>query len=120
MLELIYRRVQATVSSISDPLARHDAGEVEAALEGLVSAARPTYPSHTVDVNTASLTVSDRSQLPPQAFENAGLPSENVLPGDVPGVPMIFGQSGLGTLGFLNDLSTTNLQTADWFAFFDS
>lgn len=123
MLELIVKRVQASTSYVADPLARHDAKEVEASLEHLVSMARPIYAAQSepsINVNTASLTSSSRSPIPIESFENAGLPSENVLPGDLPGMPMLTGQSGSGTLDFLNDLSTSSLEVADWFAFFDS
>lgn len=121
MLEVIYKRVQASISFIADPLARHDASEVEHVMENLVTSARLAYSSHVdVDVNTASLTISNRSQVQAQAFENAGLPSDNLLPGDLPGLPIVTGQSGLGTLDFLNDLSTTTLQATDWFAFFEA
>lgn len=123
MLELAYRRVDTSAVHIADPLAKYDAAEVTRTLQNLAASARlPVNSSEGDEPNTASIRSSSRPNvsLEGEAFVNAGLPSENVLPQEFPSIPMLTGQTGLGTLDFLNDLSTSSLQTADWFNFFDT
>lgn len=122
LLDLAFRRVESSAVHILDPLAKHDAADVIRILQTLASSARYHLAVDVdVRVNTASLTSANRTDHPqePQVFGNAGLPSENVLPQDFPSIPMLTGQTGLGTLEFLNDLSTSSLQAADWFNFFE-
>lgn len=125
LLELAHRRLTAAIQYLDDPFARQSATDCAVQLEVLIEAARAgkdendsRFHAEQQDVPVNHLPGRDANAT--RSFDNAGLPSESLLPDHFFDTPLPIVQPGTGTIDLLGDLSTSTFLPTEWFSFFEA
>jgi hypothetical protein len=127
LLELLHRRLKSAFVWLDDPMVKRGAMNHTNTLEMLINSAHVPHeqqPQLAVQLSqgpsASEMESATSAARAVEAFENAGLPTGDLLPESLFGPPLLTSEPGVGTLDFLNDLSTTNLMPSDWFAYFET